>query len=125
MVVCVEAGLTVDAAMQRVGQELILAHPALSRELGIAHMETRVGLSRPEALKNLGVARKDVVIATHVPLVGSTTLVSAALFQTKIYPHSTYVLGAFADDGVPAPGLYADLSDPYYYLRVPEQRGGR
>ena len=55
MVVCVEAGLTVDAAMQRVGQELGLAHPALSRELGIAHMETRVGLSRAESLKNLGV----------------------------------------------------------------------
>lgn len=54
MVVCVEAGLTIDAAMQRVGTELSLAHPALSRELGIAHMETRVGLSRGEALKNLG-----------------------------------------------------------------------
>jgi tight adherence protein C len=54
MVVCVEAGLTVDAAMQRVGQELGLVHPALSRELGIAHMETRVGLSRTDALRNLG-----------------------------------------------------------------------
>ncbi|MGB7156617.1 MAG: type II secretion system F family protein [Tepidisphaeraceae bacterium] len=54
MVVCVEAGLTIDAAMQRVGEELNLAHPALSRELGIAHMETRVGLARAESLKNLG-----------------------------------------------------------------------
>ena len=54
LVVCVEAGLTVDSAMQRVGQELALAHPALSRELGIAHMETRVGLSRMDALRNLG-----------------------------------------------------------------------
>jgi len=55
MVVCVEAGLTVDAAMQRVGEELALVHPAISREFGIAHMETRVGLPRQEALKNLGV----------------------------------------------------------------------
>jgi tight adherence protein C len=54
MVVCVEAGLTIDAAIQRVGSELSIAHPALSRELGMAHMETRVGLSRQEALKNLG-----------------------------------------------------------------------
>jgi tight adherence protein C len=54
MVVCVEAGLTVDAAMQRVGQELSLVHAALSRELGIAHMETRVGLARTDALRNLG-----------------------------------------------------------------------
>ena len=55
MVVCVEAGLTVDAAMQRVGTEMVMAHPEISRELGITHMETRVGLSRVEALKNLGV----------------------------------------------------------------------
>jgi tight adherence protein C len=55
MVVCVEAGLTVDAAMQRVGSELAVAHPAISRELSYAHMEMRVGLSRSEALKNLGV----------------------------------------------------------------------
>jgi tight adherence protein C len=54
MVVCVEAGLTMDAAMQRVGQEMAMVHPALSRELGITHMETRIGLSRGEALKNLG-----------------------------------------------------------------------
>jgi tight adherence protein C len=54
MVVCVEAGLTVDAAMQRVGQELGLAHPAIAREFGIAHMETRVGLTRGDSLKNIG-----------------------------------------------------------------------
>lgn len=54
MVVCVEAGLAVDAAMQRVGNELNLAHPILSREFEITHMETRVGLSRAEALRNMG-----------------------------------------------------------------------
>jgi tight adherence protein C len=54
MVVCIEAGLTVDAAMQRVGSELGMAHAALSREFAIAHMETRVGLSRADALRNLG-----------------------------------------------------------------------
>src|SRR5205814_4212879 len=53
MVVCVEAGLTVDAAMQRVGQELAIAHPRISREFSITHMETRVGVSRTESLKNL------------------------------------------------------------------------
>jgi tight adherence protein C len=54
MIVCVEAGLAMDAAMERVGEELMIAHPRLSRELEIAHMETRVGLSRMESLKNLG-----------------------------------------------------------------------
>jgi len=54
LVICVEAGLTLDAAMQRVGQELSLAHPKLSRELEITHLETRLGLSRADSLKNLG-----------------------------------------------------------------------
>jgi tight adherence protein C len=54
ILVCVEAGLAVDAAMQRVGQELSIAHPRLSREMEITHMETRVGLSRADALRNLG-----------------------------------------------------------------------
>ena len=54
MVVCVEAGLTLDAAMQRVSEELQLAHPAFSRELSICHMEAQIGLPRQQALKNLG-----------------------------------------------------------------------
>jgi tight adherence protein C len=54
MVVCVEAGLAIDASMQRVGQELAGVHPAISREMGITHMETRIGLPRVEALRNLG-----------------------------------------------------------------------
>jgi len=54
MVVCVEAGMTVDSAMQRVGDELALVHPAISREFGISHMQTRVGMPRSEALRNLG-----------------------------------------------------------------------
>ena len=54
MVVCVEAGLTVDAAMLRVGEELSLAHPALAREFGVTHMETQIGVPRGQALRNLG-----------------------------------------------------------------------
>ena len=54
MVICVEAGLTIDAAVQRVAEELLLAHPALARELSICTMETRIGLHRSVALQNLG-----------------------------------------------------------------------
>jgi tight adherence protein C len=53
MVVCVEAGLTVDAAVQRVGEEIAVAHPALSRELGLYHLQTQIGVSRQDALRNL------------------------------------------------------------------------
>lgn len=79
MVVCVEAGLTIDAALQRVGQELGLAHPAVSRELGIAHMETRVGLSRGEALKNLGIRTGNAPLQSLAAM-----LVQAERFGTSI-----------------------------------------
>lgn len=79
MVVCVEAGLTVDSAMQRVGQELGLVHPALSRELGIAHMETRVGLSRTEALRNLGQRTDNAALQSLAAM-----LIQADRFGTSI-----------------------------------------
>jgi tight adherence protein C len=53
MVVCVEAGLTMEASMQRVGQELALAHPALAKELAVAHVETQMGVPRAEALRSV------------------------------------------------------------------------
>ena len=79
MVVCVEAGLTVDSAMQRVGIDLALAHPSLSRELNIAHMETRVGLSRAESLKNLGQRTGNVALQSLASM-----LIQADRFGTSI-----------------------------------------
>jgi tight adherence protein C len=79
MVVCVEAGLTIDAAMQRVGEELGLAHPALSRELGMVHMETRVGLARSEAMRNLAQRTGNAAVQSLVAM-----LVQADRFGTSI-----------------------------------------
>ncbi len=79
MVVCVEAGMTLDSAMQRVGEEMVLAHPALSREFGIAHMETRVGLSKQEALKNLGVRTGNAALQAMAAM-----LIQADRFGTSI-----------------------------------------
>ena len=67
----------------------------------------------------------DVIIATHVPIMGSASLIDATLFQTKLYPYSTYVMGARVGDDAPAPGLYSDTSDPYHYLRIHEDAAGR
>lgn len=54
MVVCVEAGLGLNAALNRVGQEMDLVEPALSEELTITNREIRAGRAREEALRNLG-----------------------------------------------------------------------
>jgi len=54
MVVCVEAGLGLNAALQRVGREMELVEPDLSEELAITNREIRAGKPRDEALRNLG-----------------------------------------------------------------------
>lgn len=59
-----------------------------------------------------------VVIATHVPLQGATGTTRALLFQTKLYPYSSYVVQARLPVGRLEPGLYWDTSDPYYYTRT-------
>lgn len=53
MVVCVEAGLGLDQAIGRVGDEVKRAHPELSDEFNILALELRTGVSRYEALRNL------------------------------------------------------------------------
>ena len=53
MVVGVEAGLGLDAAIQRVGDELKNVHPELSEEFQIAVLETQMGIRRSESLENL------------------------------------------------------------------------
>lgn len=53
MVVCVEAGLGLDAAISRVSSEIRFAHVELAEEFNLVGLELRTGLSRAEALKNL------------------------------------------------------------------------
>lgn len=51
MVVCMEAGLSMDMATARAAQELRLAQPALSDELGMVVLEQRAGRARGESWK--------------------------------------------------------------------------
>lgn len=54
LVVSVEAGLGLDQAIQRVGEELAFAHPELADELALINLELRAGKARADALRNLG-----------------------------------------------------------------------
>jgi tight adherence protein C len=53
MVVCVEAGLGLGAALQRVGLEIRLASSYLSDELALVNQEMQTGVSRTDSLRNL------------------------------------------------------------------------
>lgn len=53
MRVCIEAGLGLDAAIERVGREMQLESKALSEEFHLVSLELRAGAARSDALRNL------------------------------------------------------------------------
>ena len=53
MVVTVEAGLGLNAALNRVADEIKTLHPEMHTEIELVNLEIRVGRSREEALRNL------------------------------------------------------------------------
>jgi tight adherence protein C len=70
MTVCVEAGLALDAALARVGEEMRLRSRTLADELHLINLEMRAGSSRERALRNLalrtGVEEIDSLVALLV-----------------------------------------------------------
>jgi tight adherence protein C len=54
MVVCVEAGLGINASLKRVAEDFRTTHPILSAEFELANFETRAGKSTTDALRALG-----------------------------------------------------------------------
>jgi tight adherence protein C len=53
LVISVESGLGLDAAFQRVGDEMRNVHPILAEEFQIVTLESQMGIPRAEALANL------------------------------------------------------------------------
>ena len=53
MVVCVEAGLGINASLKRVAEDFRSTHPILASEFELANFETRAGKSTTEALRAL------------------------------------------------------------------------
>jgi tight adherence protein C len=78
-VICVEAGLALDQAMMRVGEDLRHAHPDLSDEFYLMNLELRAGKPRAEALRNL---YNRTVVDDIKSLV--TTLVQTDRFGTSV-----------------------------------------
>lgn len=53
LVVCVEAGISLDAAVLRVARDMVYVHPELSREMLIVNRKTNAGVTREVALRGL------------------------------------------------------------------------
>ncbi len=54
MVVCVEAGQGLNAAIKRVSDDLMESSPIIAREWLLVNLEIMAGLEREQALRNLG-----------------------------------------------------------------------
>jgi tight adherence protein C len=53
MVVCVESGLALPQAMERVAEEMLVSQPELAEELALVNAEIRAGVPNTQALKHL------------------------------------------------------------------------
>lgn len=86
MLVCVEAGLGIDACFARVGEEIVTLHPMLAELFAGVSLELRAGRPRAEALKNM--ARKSGVpeIQSFATLVIQSDKLGASIGQAlKVY----------------------------------------
>jgi tight adherence protein C len=69
MIVCVEAGLSLDMAINRAAEELALRSRVLAEELQLVGLELRVGASRERALRNLAARTGLEEISTFVAMI--------------------------------------------------------
>lgn len=86
MLVCVEAGLGLEAAFARVGMEMTTSHPLLAEQFGAVVLELRAGRSHEDALRRMADrAGTDDIRAFATLLIQSTKLGSSISQTLRIY----------------------------------------
>jgi tight adherence protein C len=86
MLVCVEAGLGIDACFARVGQEIVDLHPKLADLFAAVSLELRAGRARAEALKNMAKRSGVDEIQSFATLVVQSDKLGASIGQAlKVY----------------------------------------
>ena len=86
MLVCVEAGLGLEAAFARVGMEMTTSHPRLAEQFGAVVLELRAGRSHEDALRRMADrAGADEIRAFGTLLIQSTKLGSSIAQTLRTY----------------------------------------
>jgi tight adherence protein C len=86
MLVCVEAGLGLEAAFARVGMEMTNSHPRLAEQFGAVVLELRAGRSHEDALRRMADrAGADEIRAFGTLLIQSTKLGSSIAQTLRVY----------------------------------------
>jgi tight adherence protein C len=81
LVVCVEAGVGLDAALFRVGEEMRVSNKTLSDEFRLLSLELRAGKTRRDALKNLAMRTGLEDVSSFVTLLIQTDKFGTSLAQ--------------------------------------------
>ena len=86
MLVCVEAGLGIDAAFQRVGKEIVHSHPLLAEQLAAVTLELRAGRGREDALRRMADRAGIAEIRAFATLIIQSEKLGSSIAQTlRIY----------------------------------------
>lgn len=86
MLVCVEAGLGLEAAFNRVGMEMTRSHPLLAEQFGAVVLELRAGRSQEDALRRFADrAGADEIRAFATLLIQSQKLGSSVGQTLRVY----------------------------------------
>ena len=86
MLVCVEAGLGLEAAFTRVGSEITTSHPLLAEQFGAVVLELRAGRSREDAMRRMADrAGVDEIRAFSTLLIQSTKLGTSLAQTLRVY----------------------------------------
>jgi tight adherence protein C len=90
LAICLEAGLGMDQAVVRVGQELSVSHPELSEELLLINFEQRAGVQRNAAWQSFAVranfesARSFAAMLIQTDRFGTPIAKSLAIFSDAL-----------------------------------------
>lgn len=86
ILVCVEAGLGLEAAMDRVGREMIHSHPLVAELLSVTTLQLRAGASREDAFRRLAdTAGVDEIRSFTTLLIQSDKLGTSVSSTLRVY----------------------------------------
>ena len=86
MLVCVEAGLGMEAAMDRVGREMVESHPLIAKILSEVTLQLRAGARREDALRKMGESSGVVEIRSFATLLIQSDKLGTSVADTlRVY----------------------------------------
>ncbi|MEY4239521.1 MAG: hypothetical protein RL339_2122 [Pseudomonadota bacterium] len=88
LIICIESGLSIEAAMDRVGREMVLSHPLVSQMLSAATLQLRAGASREDAFRKLGeMAAVDEIRSFTTLIIQSDKLGTSIATTLRVYAY--------------------------------------